>query len=187
MANIEKEIWKDVTGYEGLYQVSSFGNVRSLERYVWSNNQWGKYLRYCPAKKLKNVLHPNGYYRVDLCGKLYSNHHLVAIAFISCKPEKKEVNHKDGNKLNNHFLNLEWVTKSENIRHADRTGLRVMPKGESHYYQRIGHPKSRLIIDTSTGIYFDSLKHACDALCLKYRNILYQISVESKLTTLRYA
>jgi hypothetical protein len=132
MTNIE-EIWKDVVGYEGLYQISSFGNVRSLEREVWSNNQWGKYLRYCPAKTLKNVLHPNGYYRVDLCGKLHSNHHLVAIAFIGCQPDKKEVNHKDGDKLNNHFINLEWVTKSENIRHADKNGLRTMPKGKDHY------------------------------------------------------
>ena len=131
-ANIE-EIWKDVAGFEELYQVSSHGNIRSLEREVKSKNQWKQYLRYCPPKTLKNVLHPNGYYRVDLCGKLYSNHVLVALAFIGIPPSSlHEVNHKDGNKLNNHFSNLEWVTKSENIRHADRTGLRKMPHGKDH-------------------------------------------------------
>lgn len=158
------EQWKDIKGFEGIYQVSNTGKVKSYTRYMPSTNQWGKYYRYCIGKELKNVLHPNGYYRVDLCGKLYAIHTLVASAFCH-KPEetKTEVNHIDGNKINNNASNLEWVTHSENIRHADRTGLRNM-KNMNRLNQKkgINHPNSKLIIDLSTGVFYYSIKDACN-------------------------
>jgi hypothetical protein len=70
----EQEIWKDIEGYEGAYEVSNFGNVRSLSGIVKSKNQWGNYIRHRKGHKLQSVLHKNGYFRVYIQGKLYSVH-----------------------------------------------------------------------------------------------------------------
>jgi hypothetical protein len=114
---MKKEIWKDINGYEGYYQVSSLGNVRSLDRKRRVRN--GKYVL-CKGKKLKNSKGTH-YYRVRLSiegkSKGFNIHRLVAKAFIHNPHNKKEVNHIDGNKLNNNLENLEWVTKSENEKH----------------------------------------------------------------------
>lgn len=168
---MQNEIWKSVKGYEGLYEVSNLGNVKSIDRFIERSNQWGKYIQKYKGKILKNVLHPNGYFRVDIQGKLFSVHRLVAENFILNKDISKEVNHKDGNKLNNHVDNLEWVTHSENIRHADRTGLRNMPKGENHAsYGRISS-KSKKVIDTGTGKIYSGAKEASIEIGMKYINL----------------
>ena len=105
------EAWKDSEGYEGLYQVSSLGRVRSLPRASTA----GKVL-VMPIK--------NGYPTVCLSKnnekKTRQVHRLVAEAFISNTQGKTEVNHIDGNKTNNAIENLEWVTRSENESHAYR-------------------------------------------------------------------
>lgn len=110
-----QEIWKDVKGYEGLYQVSNLGRVKN---------------------KIRNkCLKPNkttwGYYGVALykngISKRFQVHRLVAIAFIDNLMDKKEVNHKDGNKLNNCVENLEWCTRSENMKHSFTMGLEKPP------------------------------------------------------------
>lgn len=79
---------------------------------------------------------PFGYNIIRLCNngvtKNFRMARLVAQAFIPNPENKPEVNHIDGNKLNDCVENLEWNTRSENMRHADRTGLRVMPRGEDH-------------------------------------------------------
>lgn len=108
------EVYKDIEGYEGIYQVSNLGNVR---------NQRGKVL--------KTYQINSGYLCLklfDANGKRSSHlvHRLVAAAFLS-KP-KKEVNHIDGNKHNNTVSNLEWCTSSENKRHALDTGINVYNK-----------------------------------------------------------
>lgn len=121
-----EEIWKDIEGYENLYQISNLGNVKSKQRYVYKSN--GKI--YINALLKEKILKKNirqGYYAV----KLYKNnkkvnfpvHRLVAKAFISNLEDKPCVNHKDGNKLNNNVKNLEWCTYSENILHAYKNGL----------------------------------------------------------------
>lgn len=110
------EIWKDVNVYEGAYQISNLGNIKSLPR----KNTKGKILK--PAKNNR------GYLRVGLCykGKVRydSVHRLVAETFIPNPKKLPEVNHIDGDKLNNKVENLEWVTKGENQSHAYKTGLR---------------------------------------------------------------
>lgn len=124
-----EEIWKDIEGYEGLYQVSNLGNVKSLRKRI----DKGKCHRYFDEKILKPIETNRGYLRVKLCKdrkiKKIRVHRLVAEAFIK-RPEL-EVNHIDGNKKNNKVENLEWVTQRENKQHAWITGL-YHKKGGKH-------------------------------------------------------
>lgn len=118
----ENEIWKDIPEYEGMYQVSNFGRIRSVDRI----DNIGRKQK---GQIIKSLSHDLGYQRVKLSkdGKLknYLVHRLVAQAFLMLKGKAGEVNHKDGNKQNNHVDNLEWVTRSDNILHAFRTGITV--------------------------------------------------------------
>lgn len=105
------EIWKDIVGYEGLYQISSKGNIVSKNGKVKS--QAIDHGGYCTVWLSKNS--------VQKCLKV---HRLVAQSFIENPENKKTVNHIDGVKTNNCVENLEWATHSENIIHANNTGLR---------------------------------------------------------------
>lgn len=129
----EQEIWKPVGGYEGLYEVSSFGRVRSLDR---MGNHWCKGQRLFVGRLLNPDCQENHYERVSLhrSGKLDRQcvHRLVARAFLGGLP-KQQVNHIDGNKRNNRVDNLEWCTHRENIQHAWRTGLKTAIRGEDHW------------------------------------------------------
>ncbi|MCI7634018.1 MAG: NUMOD4 motif-containing HNH endonuclease [Mollicutes bacterium] len=128
-----KELWKDIKGYEGCYQVSNLGRIKSLDR--MTNNQYGEY--FMKGRILKNsIIKDKGYCRVSLNngnGKISKRvHRLVAEAFIPNPENKPEVNHKDGNKLNNCVSNLEWCTNKENIEHSIRTGLKKHCNGCSN-------------------------------------------------------
>lgn len=113
---MKTEIWRAICGYEGLYEVSNLGNVRRISRY---GRTW---LHTCKAKVTRD-----GYLETTLVkdGKPKSirTHRLVAAAFCENPHNKKEVNHIDGNKKNNHADNLEWCTSSENQKHAYKMGL----------------------------------------------------------------
>lgn len=103
-----EEIWKDVEGYEGLYQVSNFGRVKRVTTGII----------------LKSVKHVTGYLKVNLCkNNIVSSktiHRLVAESFIPNLENKSQVNHIDENKTNNMVSNLEWMTANENINHGTR-------------------------------------------------------------------
>lgn len=118
-----KEIWKDIKGYEGLYQISSFGNVKSLDRYIINKNGDKQYF---PGKYLTQGI-SDSYLKVTLSKnnkqRTFRVHILVARTFIPNPENKPEVNHIDGNKKNNKVNNLEWNTRSENELHAYRNGL----------------------------------------------------------------
>ena len=122
-----KEVWKDIEGYDGLYQISSIGNVRSLNY----NHIEGR------VKNLRLVYDKNKYLIVCLSNKNrhknYKVHRLVAEAFMPNPENNPEVNHKDGNKQNNTVGNLEWVTSKENQIHAYKTGLQKSKYGEDHH------------------------------------------------------
>ena len=114
------EEWRAVPGYEGLYEISDYGNVKSLVG--WN----GK--RYVPREKiLTKTMTSTGYYKVEIVRdgvrKSKKVHRLVGLAFIPNPDNKPYINHKDGNPLNNCIENLEWCTQKENIRHALKTGL----------------------------------------------------------------
>ena len=114
LMNKEKEIWKDIAGYEGIYKISNLGEVKS------SYNKNG-------IKLLKGRISNSGYRRVVLVKNKEKRcpnvHRLMAINFIENKENKPQVNHIDGNKLNNRLDNLEWSDRSENMKHAYNTGL----------------------------------------------------------------
>lgn len=114
------EVWKDIPGYEGKYQVSTLGRIRTVEhQYKQSRG-----IRTVKEKLLKPSLANNGYYRVNLGhGKTELIHRLVANTFIPNPENKRTVNHIDGNKLNNNVDNLEWNTHRENNIHAFKNNL----------------------------------------------------------------
>lgn len=111
------EEWRPVVGYEGSYEVSSMGNVRSLDRL----NVGGSWLK---GRLMKTAMTHNGYMRVKLSSKGkqtgYFVHRLVAQAFITNPDDKPQVNHINENKTDNRVSNLEWVTIRENAVHGTR-------------------------------------------------------------------
>jgi hypothetical protein len=119
------EIWKSIIGYEGLYEVSNYGKVKSLDRIesivdkrgrLFNRTRYGSYLK---------PYNDKGYYKVQLSKngfvKKHFIHRLVAEAYIENNLNKEQVNHKDLNGLNNNVSNLEWVTPSENVIHGHYT------------------------------------------------------------------
>lgn len=125
---MENEIWKDIVGFEGIYQVSNLGRVKSLERTI--RNKGTKSGFYHISEKIlsprKNI-NRHGYYEISLKQngkeKRFKLHRLVAIAFIPNPNNLPQVNHKDGNKDNNTVNNLEWCTDKENKKHAWENNL----------------------------------------------------------------
>ena len=130
----DSEVWKDVAGYEGVYQVSNLGRVRSVDRTVqYSDGRKGIYkgktLKPSKSKKRRNYLYVTLSYNQKTMYK--SVHRLVAETFIENTGNKSEVNHIDGDKDNNKVSNLEWVTSKENSEHAVKNGL--LPSGQDSY------------------------------------------------------
>ena len=121
------ETWRDIEGYEGIYQVSDLGNVRSVDRLDAANHKIkGRAMRLSQrrTKYLQLSLSAEGK------NKKHMVHRLVAQAFIPNPYSKSDVNHVNGVKDDNRLSNLEWCTHKENVDHAIRTGL-FRPVGES--------------------------------------------------------
>lgn len=129
------EEWRPVVGYEGLYEVSNHGRVRSFGRYRRGINDSK---RFCPGRILTLILNKDGYPIVNLYAstdstskKTFRVHRIVADAFLCPAPDgKNEINHINGIKTDANATNLEWVSHAENQAHAGRIGL--MAHGDSH-------------------------------------------------------
>lgn len=163
------ETWKPIDGYEGLYEVSNMGRVKRLDSSVAS--RWGK-TRIHKGSILKPIPDKDGYLKKQLYkngkGKYCFIHRLVANAFIENPKGKLQVNHKDGNKSNNHAENLDWVTQSENMKHSYDQLYRIAwlagRRGKSH-------PTSKPIICINTNRYFECTRIAAQELKLNSRRI----------------
>ena len=118
---MENEIWKDVIGYEGLYQVSNLGNVKRVGSFRGVNKKYLNNYNLIPMDNGK------GYLRIKLTknnkSKRVMLHRIIAEAFVPNKLNKPVVNHINGNKKDNSLINLEWCTQSENCLHAVKIGI----------------------------------------------------------------
>lgn len=125
---MNREIWKDIKGYEGLYVISSLGVIKSLSRIV----KMPRFKSFRKGRTIKQFESKNGYLRVTLSKdkdiKNFLVHRLVLTTFNDCENKNMQVNHINGNKLNNSLENLEWCTPKENINHSiNELGKRKKP------------------------------------------------------------
>lgn len=130
------EVWKPVKGYEGYYEVSNLGRVKSKARKYYRSDV----LYHLKERVMKVSPSSSGYNTIILTvngkAKSYLLHRLIALAFIENPQNKKCINHKDGDKFNNSLENLEWCTYSENRNHGLRTGL-IKQKRATHSHAKL--------------------------------------------------
>lgn len=140
------EIWKDIPGYEGYYQVSNMGRVRSLDRWIEQEDPRGNYFRPFPGRIIKPYYSTQGYRYVAISnkkskGKKASVHILVLRSFIGVCPDKYQCNHINGKRDDNRLENLEYCTRSDNIKHSYKILNR--PKGgvigENHHKAKLAN------------------------------------------------
>jgi hypothetical protein len=167
---LEGEEWRDVIEYEGLYQVSNLGRVRSLDRFI-GHNKGGK--RFWQGRLIKPFETLEGYNRVTL----YKNgekdyffiHRLVARAFFKPDPIRNHVDHLNGIRNDNRVENLRWVTPSENNEHITELGNRDIEKMRMHckaVIKKYGNPTPPKPVIRSDGTWFESCASAARAIQL---------------------
>ena len=161
------EIWKPISGYEGFYEVSNLGRIRSLERIVECSDGRKRKIK---DRTLKGSSYSGGYSGVTLhkdgCAKFVNIHRIVAEAFVPNPLEKEEVNHKDENPSNNHASNLEWVTHKENLNFGTRT-----ERARKAIVEAQGRAVRQLSIDGELVAEYESLSAAGNATGTHVANI----------------
>jgi hypothetical protein len=157
----EIEKWKPIIGYEGIYEISNFGNLKTIKTKKittgWEHNKYGhKKIRLYKNRKSKD----------------FYLHRVVANAFLPKVIGKNFVNHIDNNPLNNHVTNLEWCTQAENIKHAQLNN-RMSTEG-------------RKIINIKTNKIYKSIKQAADELQMNQNTLVWQLRRNSPLCQFKY-
>lgn len=158
------EIWKPIIHLTTDYAISNYGRVKSLERKLIDGRIWKERI-------IKPVL-SQGYYSVTLrVNNLYVKervHRLVGFTFLEGYQEKYVINHKDGNKLNNHISNLEWCTYKHNLKHAINTGLN---NGIKKMHEANLKKTVQLNLDGTVIKIYESAKDAAKAVKCPIQNI----------------
>jgi len=162
----EKEIWKDISGYENVYQISSYGRVKSLARFDLAEH-------FLKERIMNNKDNKNGYKLIGLCDEnkkrhFYQIHRLVGFAFVEGYQEGLIINHKDEIKSNNYFKNLEWCTHKYNANYGNRNkkvSLSLKGKNVGKYIGKNNKLSIRVVCLTTLE-YFDCITEAT-----KYFNI----------------
>ena len=177
------EEWKSVTGYEGIYEVSNIGRVRSMSRRLWNGHSY--------IQTKERILKPNtlakGYLQVTLykgkSRKCFQVHRLVAGSFIQNPLSLPQVNHKNGDKKDNRVENLEWCNNSENQIHAWKIGLQ-----KPHYCCGGADKKKRVLLlkaDGSVERVFESIKAASKFLgCPSPANLSHLLNGKGRLKSI---
>ena len=171
-----KEIWKPINGYEGIYEVSNLGNVRSVDRVVKQMHNGGVVCNHkYRGKVLKGGKDQNGYRHLILCNKDRKRktalvHRLVAEAFIPNPDSLPQVNHLDENKLNNRVDNLEWTTHKENTQYSvARPVIATLPNGNEEYYPSINNAGFQFSGKPNGGFIHAAVKYGKKAYGRKWR------------------
>ncbi len=178
------EIWKDIEGYEGDYQVSNLGRVKSLPKECFNGK--GYFIRNgCILKPIKSK---KGYFNVWCRKNIFKVHRLVAKAFIPNPQNLPQVNYIDGDKANNFVSNLEWVTDGENLLHAYRVLGRKQKTGKNHPHSRaVKQLKDGIVINTFetlteaariTGFHHSGISMCCNGKIKKHKGYQWKYREE---------
>jgi len=174
MSENQIEEWKDIPGYEGMYQISSFGRVKSLARNMPHKTYGTWHVKERILKPFWSGEKSSQYLAVFLHSgsgnqKVFRIHRLVAENFIAKETGKDFVNHKDCDRGNNNVDNLEWVTAKENAQHAWANGR----------CEDVGF-KKHAVVNIDTGERFASIKDACLRYGVTSRAIYQSASMENR-------
>lgn len=172
MKNTE-EIWRDVIEFEGYYQVSNLGNVRSLDRIIIDG-------RLKKGKEIKQSFDQKGYKIVGLSKfpirKNLKVHRLVCLSFLENPMNKPEVNHINGIKHDNFVENLEWCTRKENVIHSWASGFCGKTFCIGKHNKGKTSAKGRLVLNLETGIYYLSVSEAARAMRIPIPTMIDRMS-----------
>lgn len=173
--DLEGEIWRPVVGYEGMYEISNLGRVKSLDRKIFVKQINREYVVDRKGKLLYPYLNSLGYYVIGLSNpervninnkknthlKSHGLHIAIAKAFIPNPQNKPCINHINGIKTDNRIDNLEWCTVQENTMHAYLTGLIDIKKIESYQFKKgqLAH-NGKIVVNTQNGVFYDSIADA---------------------------
>lgn len=170
---MNKEIWKNIEGYENYYQVSNYGKVKSLKRIIIRGDNK-------PYPQKEQLLKPGktkkGYLQVALTKEFKTKpcrvHRLVAQAFIPNQNNLPQVNHIDGNKENNNVSNLEWVSNYDNMQHSIKTGLRDTHKISKKLIEKNKRPVNQYNLKGEFIKRWECIKEAETTLHIPNQNIV---------------
>lgn len=177
------ETWRDVAGYEGLYEVSNLGNVRGVARTHFRYDKQGNaYKVRVPARCLVKKDNSNGYYRVCLSRdnrvRRLLVHRLVAMAFVENPDDLPVIDHIDGDRHNNDASNLRWCTQGDNLRYSYQNGRETVIVREDLKKRQV-HAVSRPVV-RSDGEEFSSVVAASRALGLSESAVSHVVHGRAK-------